>query len=279
MSKFRYIYIEITNNCNLSCPFCPSSSMNQGEFLTVDKFKLIINNIKEYTKTVYFHVKGEPLLHNELEEFIKICNNEKIDVCITTNGVLLESKKDVLLKYSNIKKINISLQSLINFNLYDQMTYLNNLKEFLYLKQIRNPKLGINLRIWNDKNNNKELNNKIEKYLEEINIENIPNVRISYDDEFEWPSLDNEPKYKVGRCLGGVSQLAILVNGIVTICCLDHLGKINLGNIFEESLSDILNKNKYLNIKKGWNKNISVAGLCQRCSFKNKFRSNKEVNS
>ena len=86
--KFKQVYIEITNNCNLSCPFCPSSSMNQGEFLTVDKFKLIINNIKEYTKTVYFHVKGEPLLHNRLEEILDMLYNGEFRIFIESLDLL-----------------------------------------------------------------------------------------------------------------------------------------------------------------------------------------------
>ena len=271
MSKFRYVYIEITNSCNLSCPFCPTFNLKQNSFLSINDFKIIINNIKDYTKTVYFHVKGEPLLHPQIEEFIKICNHENIDVCITTNGVLLNKNKDCLLNHPNIKKINISLQSLINFNKEKQINYLEHLEEFLLSKKEVNSKIGINLRIWNNKENNIELNNLLESYLEKININAIPNVRISYDDEFEWPSLEKEPIYKTGKCLGGVSQLAILVNGDVTICCLDHLGKINLGNIFKESLLEILHKEKYLTIKQGWSNNKAIDPLCQRCSYKNRF--------
>ena len=48
MAKFRYIYIEITNSCNFSCPFCPSSSLNQSEFMKLDDFKVVIDKIKKY---------------------------------------------------------------------------------------------------------------------------------------------------------------------------------------------------------------------------------------
>ena len=47
-----------------------------------------------------------------------------------------------------------------------------------------------------------------------------------------------------GFCEGLKSQIAILSNGIVTPCCLDDDGLINLGNILEEELTDILEKEK-----------------------------------
>lgn len=280
MSKFRYIYIEITNSCNFSCPFCPSSNLKQSQFMNLNEFQNIINKIKGHTKTVYFHVKGEPLLHPNLEEYLNICLNNKIDVCLTTNGVLLNKYNDILLKYENIKKINISLQSLINFkNKEDIFDYLDNLKLFLKNKDEKNKKLGINLRIWNNKNENNDLNTLLENYLNEINALAIPNVRLSYAEEFEWPSMDKEPQFREGRCLGGVTHLGILVNGEVILCCLDHLGYTNLGNIFENDLEDIIKSQKYLTIKEGWNNNISIDPLCQRCSYKNKLFKKKEVNS
>lgn len=280
MAKFRYIYIEITNSCNFSCPFCPSSSLNQSEFMKLDDFKVVIDKIKKYTKTVYFHVKGEPLLHPYLKEMIDVCFNNNIDVCLTTNGVLINKYEDVILKYSNIKKINISLQSLINYkNQSDIDQYLNNLLLFLLKKKEKNPKLGINLRIWNDKINNNKLNLSVENYLRDNNILSIPNVRVSYADEFEWPNMNNEPIYQKGKCLGGITHLGVLVNGDIILCCLDHLGHTKLGNIFIENLEEVLESKKYVDIKKGWNNNISVDPLCQRCSYKNELMINKEVNS
>ena len=101
---YSRIYIEITNSCNFSCPFCPSSSLNQSEFMKLDDFKVVIDKIKKYTKTVYFHVKGEPLLHPYLKDMIDICFNNNIDVCLTTNGVLINKYEDVFVQKDLSKK-------------------------------------------------------------------------------------------------------------------------------------------------------------------------------
>ena len=95
--RFKKVYVEITNRCNLSCSFC-SKTKRKYRDLSIDEFRLIINKIKPYTDYIYLHVKGEPLLHKDLDDFLKICDDNKIFVNITTNGVFLNERKDILKK-------------------------------------------------------------------------------------------------------------------------------------------------------------------------------------
>ena len=44
MKKFKKIYIEITNVCNLKCTFCPDTKRKK-EFMEVESFKKIISKI------------------------------------------------------------------------------------------------------------------------------------------------------------------------------------------------------------------------------------------
>ena len=39
---FKKIYVEITNNCNLSCSFC-NEVKRKKEFITIDKFKELLD--------------------------------------------------------------------------------------------------------------------------------------------------------------------------------------------------------------------------------------------
>ena len=107
--RFSKIYVEITNFCNLSCSFCSKDSLPRKE-MSVNEFKKIIFKIKDYTDSLYLHVKGEPLLHSKLDEILNICDENKLKVCLTTNGTLLDKQKDILLKH-HIKQINVSLHS------------------------------------------------------------------------------------------------------------------------------------------------------------------------
>ena len=62
-------------------------------------------------------------------------------------------------------------------------------------------------------------------------------------------------------------QVAILVSGTVVPCCLDNNGDIPIGNIFEESLEEILNKAEVMTIKKNFENRIITCKLCKTCGF------------
>ena len=68
MKRFKKVYIEITNVCNLSCNFCPKTKRDL-RFSDEEKFRKIIKEVKPYTDYVYFHLMGEPLLNKSLESF------------------------------------------------------------------------------------------------------------------------------------------------------------------------------------------------------------------
>mgnify|MGYP002423962744 FL=1 len=50
-------------------------------------------------------------------------------------------------------------------------------------------------------------------------------------------------------------------------CCLDNNGDIPLGNILEETMEDILNKNKTNEIKRNFENQIITCNLCKTCGF------------
>ena len=53
--KFKKIYIEITNVCNLSCSFCNSSNRVKKE-MTPSEFEVVLKHIGNYTEYIYLHV-------------------------------------------------------------------------------------------------------------------------------------------------------------------------------------------------------------------------------
>ena len=71
MKRFKRVYIEITNVCNLACSFCPKTT-REPVFMSLETFRNALGQIKPYTDYIYFHVKGEPLLHPGLDEFLDV---------------------------------------------------------------------------------------------------------------------------------------------------------------------------------------------------------------
>ena len=110
MKRFAKVYVEISNICNLSCSFCPGTTRTPKRMNTKD-FEIVLNKIKPYTDYIYFHLLGEPLCHPDLEAFLKIAEDMKFKVIITTNGTLLNKNKDILLNSKSHYKTVISLHS------------------------------------------------------------------------------------------------------------------------------------------------------------------------
>lgn len=149
MIKFKKVYIEITNICNLSCNFCPKTRRAK-KFLKVEEFKIILNEIKPYTKFVYFHLMGEPLLNPNLEEFLEIAYEEGFKVNVTTNGTLIPEVYDILLKSKGLRQVNISLHS---FEANDKEVsfdeYFNGVLGFIK-EANENTDIICSMRLWNN---------------------------------------------------------------------------------------------------------------------------------
>ena len=273
---FKKIYIEITNVCNLKCKFCPETKRNKA-FMTVNEFERIISQIHNYTDLVCLHVKGEPLLHPELDEFLKILENYNLKANITTNGTLIKDKLEIIKNSNVVRQINFSIHSIMqNENLTEQ--YLQDI--FNSVEELEN--IIISYRLWNLRNiKENDINGKVIKIIEEYyNILNLKqqlteneflkirnNVFINQDTEFTWPDMTKSAIIEQGRCLALKEQVAILVDGTVVPCCLDNNGDIPLGNILEETMEDILQKPISATIKKNFENNIITCELCKTCGF------------
>lgn len=279
MKKFKKIYIEITNICNLSCSFC-SIDKRKKDIITLEKLEKILKNINDYTDYVYLHVKGEPLLHSKLKEILDLCYKYNKKVNITTNGTLLKERQKEL-SHPIVRQINISLHS--------ENKKENYLEEIFETVDKLNEKIVI-YRFWTMDNgilNEKsaKIVNKIIKYydlspefVEKINLEKHikikDNLYIDKANEFVWPNLENDYLNEKGTCYALKDQLAILVDGTVVPCCLDSDGVINLGNIYEESLEEIINSKRYQEMKDNFSNRKACEELCKHCSFKDNLLTN-----
>jgi len=283
---FKKIYIEITNVCNLKCKFCPETNRNK-EFMSLEKFEEVIKKIHNYTNLVCLHVKGEPLLHKELEDILKILERYNLKANITINGTLIKDKLDVLKKSKSLRQINFSLHSITQNKLFNEK-YLKNI--FESVEELE--KSIISYRLWNLKDIKENDDNiNIIKAIE--NFYNIPNLKqqlvesefiqirknifINQDIQFTWPDINKEEMIESGRCLALKEQVAILVDGTVVPCCLDNNGDIPLGNIFEQSIDDILNSPKSLTIKKNFENSIITCKLCKTCGFLERLENKRKI--
>jgi len=276
--KFKRIYLEITNICNLNCSFC-SPLKREKRFMSLSEIEEVLIKLKCTGAHIYPHIKGEPLMHPHFKEFALLTKKYGYSLNVTTNGVFLDRHRDTLLTLP--RQVNISVHALTDGQIKDKEEYLAKLLCFVKLAQNKKSP-NVSLRFWTEKKEelsdetyelinyfarafNKELPKKITKGRNTLKLSD--NIYISLMNKFEWPDKEATKERSIGSCLGGREMLGILADGTVVPCCLDGNGEINLGNIFNENLENILKKERYLKLNAGFTGGCISEELCRKCTF------------
>lgn len=288
MRPLQKIYLEITNACNLSCPFCPAHS-RAPVFMSVPDFSAIMEKLRGKAESLYFHVKGEPLLHPELSTLIDIARDANFPVLITTNGTLLESALPALSGKKNLARLNVSLQSLAVFPAEERKEMIRSILEsaekLIESNMSVNPKFLVSLRLWTRddipetelalaviEDRYGEEKGSLSRRLESRNGTVIrPGLAIHTASTFAWPSLEGTDYGSRGFCRALRDQAGILADGTVVPCCLDGDGILSLGNIFESSWDDILSSPRARAIYSAFTDRTITEPLCRRCGYRTRF--------
>ena len=64
---YKKVYVEITNNCNLSCEFCPHNK-RKNEFISFESFKTILNKLCAFTQLHLDAVLSAHMHHFSVDE-------------------------------------------------------------------------------------------------------------------------------------------------------------------------------------------------------------------
>lgn len=292
MKRFKKVYIEITNVCNLKCDFC-IQNRRKAQFMEMAHFRRVIDEVKGYTDHVYFHLLGEPLLAPELEGFLRYCEEADLRVNLTTNGTLVAKRRNILLASKSLRKMSFSLHSYeANLAMIPFVTYLSGITDFI--REASAKGIICEMRLWNlDSGQLKGKNEENDRILDFITeslglpaiegqngtvdvrrgLKLMENVYLGFQEKFQWPELEvlSGTTSQQAFCLGLRDQIGILVDGTVVPCCLDSQGTISLGNIHEAPLQAILASERARGIYDGFTARKPVEALCRGCSYARRF--------
>ncbi|MFA6236528.1 MAG: radical SAM protein [Bacteriovorax sp.] len=289
MEKFKRVYIEISNICNLQCSFCPVVDRDKL-IMGLPLFEQTLKQVAPVTEQVCLHLMGEPLAHPDFESIIKICEREGVKINLTTNGVLLNRYADLLTTSPAFHQVNFSIHSFKdNFKDKSILPYLTDILNFSKLAHERAPSMYINYRLWNifetttQNDSNKDILQNIAKFFEveikeDIDVGSIKSKRIwnkvylHFDSRFEWPHPSMPLQSDKGFCHALSSHIGIHADGTVVACCLDKEARLDLGNCATKSLSEILESKRAKTMREGFAVRKLAEDLCQRCTYIKRFQ-------
>lgn len=273
---YSRVYVEITNVCNMSCSFCHGHSRKPRK-MTKEEFSLVLDKLTGLTRYIYYHLMGEPLIHPELPEFLKMAGNRGFRSIITTNGTLLKKRGDEIIS-SGLHKVSISLHSFEDGDDESYEIYIKEVSDFA----LKAAKAGVIVvfRLWNrghDGGRNETAVRLLQLNLQGEWSENARSVKIrdrvylEYGDRFGWPDMEASVQGKRFFCYGMRDHFGVLCDGSIVPCCLDSEGTVTLGNIFSDDIIDVLASPRAEAIVKGFNRGRASEELCRRCAYAQRF--------
>lgn len=252
--------------CNMNCTHCSNLSFaKKDREMTIDDLQDFAGQADKLGLAQFNISGGEPLYFKNLDEIVNAINPKKFHISMSTNGLLLDKKMARHLKKIGVDKVKISLDS-IDKDVYSQTrrqskTYDKSIEALFNAKEAglqvcvqtvishQNAKTEATERLAKFCQEN-EFNmdimiaraigaweGKEEVLIDESDAEHIVNLRTKY------PLVQRDvfPSYgaKTGSC-GCVGKILHLTKyGDILPCVFIHIA---IGNIFEESLKDIIDR-------------------------------------
>lgn len=284
MAGLKKAYLEITNVCNLKCDFCPGTRRQTG-FISPENFRILGEKLRPHTQYLYLHLMGEPLLHPQLPALLDIAGELDFKVMITTNGTLLPQRLELLCTSPCVHRVSVSLHSFEGNESHD--TDLSNYLEncITAAKKLSAAGKLYAMRLWNldgettrgANSSNADILTKLESHFPKPWKENprgttlFPKVFLEWGEKFEWPDLSADEDGGQVFCYGLRDQIGVLWDGTVVPCCLDHEGDIPLGNLYEQSLDEILSSPRAKAMYEGFSCRRATEELCRKCGYAKRF--------
>lgn len=238
------ISLELTNHCNLRCPYCGNRNMTRPRgYMEWGLLEKIVADCRQGGHQIQgLHGAGEPLLYPRLEEAIRLVkDNTTGALAIFTNGVLLTPDKAQKLLSAGVDAINVSLDSL-DPKVYaatrgaDLAKVVENIRNLIRLA----PSTVL---IYIDLMNSKvqELSEREIRLFHET-FGTRDNVVLWRVENSFFPVADFDyritPERKTSCCLPA-SIFSIAWDGRVWLCCLDQDVQHSLGNLDQESIAGV----------------------------------------
>lgn len=273
----KVIEVQFHNKCNSNCLICPYKDMNYSyKSMTNELFEKLLSEIDEKKlKRIIPYLNNEPFLDvNFIEKVKKIRNKfKKIEIEISSNVSMIKEKDIIALNSLNITELRLSVFGYEKDTYNKMMPCLNYEKTFEKLKTISNimsktstiisivmidtgeiseqefidmekmcKSLGFNFERWGflDRSDNVTYKSN-----------NIYNENVSYCEQ-------NRP----------LERMHILSDGRVVFCCQDWSHSLVVGDINNNTISEVWNSKVYNNARNSlYDKEKDSPMICKKCKL------------
>jgi MoaA/NifB/PqqE/SkfB family radical SAM enzyme len=285
------VQIEICNFCNAGCAICPVPSMKRKrQIMDFDLFKKIILELKQrdFDGEIYPFINGESLLVKNFVDYLRLIKTElpKAQTILYTNASKLdEDLSNKIVQEGLLKELVVSFDGgtkesyeVIRKNLsFENVKY--NLHRFFKVRNthahssalaIYGNRTKVTIRMTMTKENAQTKNDLKREFkgCDEFIFQRMHNWGGQIDRSLNVIKSFGVFSRRSNFCWAMYDKIHILVNGDVSICCLDYEAKELVGNIREFSIAKVWTGDKFNKKIEYLNKRVfSELPLCNDCDI------------
>jgi MoaA/NifB/PqqE/SkfB family radical SAM enzyme len=248
--------MEVTNLCNLKCPFCLTgkgiSGGREQRHLTFGEAKSILDEVGDYVYLLQLYTWGEPLLNKDLYDIVSYAKTKGVCVMLSTNATAMNATNNAKLLDSNIDYVMVAVDGgsdatyakyRVGGN-YDKV--LANIKDLLIQRKARSSRMFIEWQYIVFRHNEHEVEGT-EKMAYEIGIDKFTPLPAYVEDESWLPKGEKYRKTEVlnperlQNCSRPWTHLNVRADGGIAPCCYEFFKKDDFASLREGSFSSFWN--------------------------------------
>lgn len=271
------IQIEPTNVCNLRCTTCPGARLSSPRgYMDFGLFQNIVAEASDVgVKRVHLFMRGEPTLHPRIFEMIAFIKSKGLPVHLVTNGMTLTPERSVELLEAGVNSADQLTISILGHSKerheatmvgVDHDLVVQNIIELISLRK----RLGVNGPVVET-----IFNAPPENQHEKEDFLRFWRGRVDHaregDFSIEFQEYGREAVNAVTRthpCNGIYERLLVFWNGQVPQCNGDVDGKWILGDLNEDSITEIWHCERLRAVRRIHNEwQLEKLPMCLHCDL------------
>lgn len=295
VSRPVFLSVETSGLCQLKCPECDLtlhgliSKSKSNALIRPDVYRKLLDELAPELFHLILYFQGEPLLNNNLTEYIRLAHKNRIFTSLSTNGQLLNSEMARKLVESGLDKLIISVDGTTQ-DVYEKYRVGGNLEKTLegirlivkWKSQLHSAFPLVELQFLVLRTNEHQIED-VKRLGKMMNVDRVK-LKTAQLHDFEegnelMPLKQKYSRYKRSkngnyilrkkmrnRCFRLWSGAVVNTEGDILPCCFDKQSKYIFGNLNDSAFLEAWHGDIATKFRNGILNNRKQYPMCRNCT-------------
>jgi len=272
------VYIESTNYCNLKCIMCPTGLgviRRPKGYMDMKLYRAIVDEIGPLVSSAVLHSWGEPLMHPELFEMIRLGTRAGIRIETSTNITILNAERARAVLDAGLDVLYLALDGATK-ETYERVRVnakweksLRHVEEFLELKRQMGAPTRVILQIIAMNETRADIEAFLERWrrpeVDQVNVKHLDTWGDQVDAISDHRIAGERVPMKRVPCPNLWYHGYIFWDGALASCERDYDVKTPLGNVRDGGVMKVWNGPAMQDLRRRHREGTFTAPACAKC--------------